>query len=62
MGREIGIKAAAFAGIGFALLVGIRAAEWLIPSPDTRIVVCFASDIGKVETCSYLSELRAAKH
>lgn len=51
------IKGAALIAVGALLLTGIRLAEWTIPRPDTRIVVCLASDIGEIDECTQLSEL-----
>lgn len=43
----------------FGVLVGtgVRAAEWAIPAPELRVVVCTMSDIGKVETCTSAAAL-----
>lgn len=43
---------------GGALIgVGVRAAEWSIPAPEMRVVVCTMSDVGHVETCANVAEL-----
>ena len=46
--------------IGASLMLGIRAVEWLVPEPPSRIIVCMASDLGKRE-CRNLEELMQAK-
>lgn len=47
--------------IGAIVIVGVRVAEWLIPAPEMRIIVCMGEDIKKVDTCVSLKEL-VAKH
>ncbi len=46
---------------GALLIVGMRAAEWLIPKPETRILICFEDDVRLGNTCKRLDELREAK-
>lgn len=41
---------------GFIVMVGLRAAEWLIPEPPSRIVICYGSD-GKEPVCLPMDEL-----
>lgn len=38
---------AAYLVLGLAAGAGIRAAEWLIPKPETRFVICMAYDMDK---------------
>ena len=38
-------------GFGALMQLGIRAVEWIVPKPETRIVVCLASDLGEIEVC-----------
>jgi len=47
--------------IGVIAGVGMRAAEWLIPPPEIRVIVCTGSEIDKAETCTRLQKL-VAKH
>lgn len=42
---------------GVLLGVGFRLAEYLIPPPEVRVVVCTYSDSGKVELCKSAFEL-----
>lgn len=43
--------------IGMVIATGMRVAEWLIPKPETRVVVCFANEIGQVEICKNLEKM-----
>lgn len=42
---------------GSLIVVGFRIAEWVIPAPDTRVVICFANELDQVEICKPASEL-----
>lgn len=44
---------------GAIVIIGVRAAEWIIPAPETRVIVCMAEDMDKVDTCVDLKELVA---
>ena len=44
--------------LGVIVMAGVRIAEWLIPAPEMKIVICLASDIGEVEICNSLADLR----
>lgn len=43
--------------VGILLGVGFRLAEYLVPPPEVRVVVCTYSDSGKVELCKSAFEL-----
>jgi hypothetical protein len=43
--------------LGALVVVGMRAAEWLIPKPETRLIVCLAEDVDKSRACRTLDEL-----
>lgn len=43
--------------LGAFVVVGMRAAEWVIPQPEMRVVVCLASEIGKIDSCHVLKDL-----
>ena len=48
------IKIFTFIAIGFLMVCGMRAAEYLIPKPETRVLICFEN----VDSdCKKLSEL-----
>ena len=45
--------------VAFGVLIGsgMRAAEWAIPAPETRVIVCTIDDFDQVETCTSAAEL-----
>lgn len=45
--------------LGALLGVAMKAVDWLIPSPDRRIVVCMNADTGK-GICKTLADIDAA--
>lgn len=47
--------------VGVLVGTGMRAAEWAIPAPQTRLLFCFANDLGKVEACKTFEEISEAK-
>lgn len=47
--------------VGMLIMGGIRAAEWLIPAPEERIVVCMAMDLPDHVECRALDKLMRAK-
>jgi hypothetical protein len=48
--------------IGALAGLGIRAAEWAIPAPEMRVVVCAADEMYKVKECRSAADLlREAK-
>lgn len=47
---------------GAVMTVGMRAVEWLIPQPESRIFVCMASDVGEIEVCEQLEQLKKKTH
>jgi hypothetical protein len=46
--------------IGVVAGSGIRAAEWAIPKPETRVIVCMADDLDKI-ACKSLTDMLPAK-
>ena len=42
---------------GALAMAGIRAAEWLIPEPEQRIVICMADELGDVTICRSLQDM-----
>lgn len=54
------ISLVAYMVIGAAIMVGIRAAEWLIPQPETRVIICTYDDMGETE-CKAAADLMRAK-
>lgn len=47
--------------LGILVIVGVRIAEWTIPAPEMRIVVCFANELDQVEICKPADELLKRK-
>lgn len=45
--------------LGALLALGAKAVDWLIPSPEKRIVVCMNSDTGK-GLCKTLADIEEA--
>lgn len=43
--------------IGVLVAVGLRLAEWVIPEPEVKVIVCMGDDVNKVEACQSLSDL-----
>ncbi len=41
--------------LGAVVVAGMRAAEWLIPQPEARILVCVTSDTGKRDCRTWLN-------
>lgn len=37
--------------IGACIMVGVRAVEWTIDKPETRIIICVPSDSGDLQIC-----------
>lgn len=44
--------------VGIVVGTGVKLIDWLVPSPDKRIVVCFAQDYGIIDECHTLAELK----
>jgi len=42
---------------GAMFVVGGRIAEWVIPKPETRILVCFHSDLRDGTVCRSLKDI-----
>ena len=42
---------------GFVVMCGLRAAEWLIPAPAMRIIVCYGN-LGTTSVCMPLDEVK----
>lgn len=43
--------------IGALVMGGMRLAEWVIPEPEVKVIVCLADDVDRIETCESLSDL-----
>ncbi len=54
----LGIRALSWVIIGGLVMTGMRIVEWLIPEPDTRLVICSADSAGQLEVCRTLAELQ----
>lgn len=59
--KDVLRDAAFIFGVGILLIVGFRTGEWLIPAPESRIVICFANELDQVEICKTASELLKKK-
>lgn len=55
--KELALDALKIVALGVLVGTGVRAAEWAIPAPEMRIVVCTMDDFDKVETCTSAAEL-----
>ncbi len=55
--KELGIDALKIVALGVLVGSGVRAAEWAIPAPEMRVVVCTMDDFDHVETCKSAAEL-----
>lgn len=47
--------------IGAIAGAGMRLAEWAIPKPESRVVICWANELDQVEICRSLQELKAKR-
>lgn len=43
--------------IGVVLGTGFRIAQWVIPEPEVRVIVCTVNDFDHVETCTRAADL-----
>ena len=59
MEKAKALATAALTAIALGALVGtgIRAAEWVIPAPEMRVIVCTIDDFDHVETCTSAAKL-----
>lgn len=55
--KEFGIDALKILALGVMGGIGVRAAEWTIPAPELRVIVCTVDDFDHVETCTSAAEL-----
>lgn len=55
--KELAIVALKIMALGVLVGTGVRAAEWAIPAPEMRVVVCTMNDFDKVETCTSAAKL-----
>lgn len=55
--KELAIDALKLVVLGVLVGAGVRAAEWAIPAPEMRVVVCAIDDFYKVEACTSAIEL-----
>lgn len=51
------LSASIYLFIGALMMAGMRVVEWVIPQPETKVLVCFASDAGKISQCKRLDDL-----
>lgn len=47
--------------LGMLIGAGARAAEWAIPAPSMRVIICTLDDVGRVDTCKTAAELLKAR-
>lgn len=55
--NELAIYSVMFLAAGVLFGAGTRAVEWVIPAPETRVIVCTVDDFDHVETCTSAAEL-----
>ncbi len=55
--KELSIDGLKIFALGVLVGTGVRAAEWAIPAPETRVIVCTVDDFDHVETCTSAAEL-----
>ena len=55
--KELGAVALKILALGALVGTGVRAAEWAIPAPEMRVIVCTINDFDRVETCTSAAEL-----
>jgi len=56
--KEAFFKYAGAIGFGILIMIGFRIVEYVIPRPETRIIVCMVGKDEKAEICKPLAELR----
>jgi hypothetical protein len=55
--KELAIDGLKILTLGVLVGAGVRAAEWAIPAPEMRVIVCTIDDFDHVETCTSAAEL-----
>ena len=55
------LNAVTLIACGLLVGAGIRAGEWLIPAPDTRVIICFADELDQLTFCAPTSALTKVK-
>jgi hypothetical protein len=55
--KEVIIKYLLLILIGGLVVVGMRIAEWIIPQPEMRVIICTANDTMKIDTCKSAADL-----
>lgn len=55
------IKILIFMEIGICLGLGFRLVQWTIPKPATRIILCYANEVGELPVCRPLEPLAKKK-
>lgn len=55
--KERLIAIAQIIGIGALIVAGMRAAEWVIPQPEERVLICFANELDQVQICRTIKEI-----
>lgn len=55
--KELAIDGLKILALGVLVGTGVRAAEWAIPAPEIRVIVCTMDDFDHVEICTSAAEL-----
>lgn len=55
--KELAIDALKILALGVLVGTGVRLAEWAIPAPELRVIVCTMDDFDHVKTCTSAAEL-----
>lgn len=55
--KELLVSGLQLIGIGLLVAGGMRLAEWVIPEPEVKVIVCMADEVDRIETCQSLSDL-----
>ena len=55
--KELAINALKIVVLGVLAGTGVRAAEWVIPAPEMRVIVCTMDDFDHVETRTSAADL-----
>jgi len=55
--KELLVDGLQIIAIGVLVAAGFRLAEWVIPEPEVKVIVCMADDVDRVEACESLSDL-----
>lgn len=58
--KKLAVDCVGLVILGGLIGVGLRLAEWTIPAPEMRVVICAAGKDDTIQTCKDLNELRGA--